>query len=375
MKNVCIISVGNCGNQIASLAFDTRQIPSFGINASEKDLELIRSDIPIYIFGNRLGCGKDRNIAKSLVKQEVKTLLQNEEFKKIIEPSDIIFVISSTGGGTGSGMTPVLTDIFKRVYKNKRVITIGVLPTLNDSIGSQRNSIEFLTELNEINNSYLLYDNNKFADLNVNDMMKRVNEEIVEAISIIRGDYCYNTPYGMIDDMDMDKIIQVPGMINVSHVYNFNQKTLEKKSLENLILESIDSNGSCELDRDKIVKRLGVIVNISSNLKEYYNNKFDDIKKVIGEPIDVFEHYYELDDDNDKLNKFITIMSGLSMPDDRIKLILLRIKEAELLLKRKKESSILTNAIEEIGFIDDCTDVYDSTEDSGDSLDDILNKY
>ena len=110
---------------------------------------------------------------------------------------DIVFVVNSTGGGTGSGMGPILTDILRQYYKkdeNKIFINVGILPTLGESVGAQRNTIEYLKEMSDLGGPYMLFDNEKRAYLPTNKQMSEINKEIVTMISTIRGDHSHSSP-------------------------------------------------------------------------------------------------------------------------------------------------------------------------------------
>ena len=171
--------------------------------------------------------------------------------------------------------------------------------------------------------------------------MRKVNSEIVDMMKYIRGDYSYQSSFGMIDDADMYKILTVPGMINVSAFENFQEKDMEDNvALDAYMTKIIRTNATCTLDTDRIIKRMGVITNISKELTKYYDASFKAFKENIGEPVEVFEHYF-VSTEGDIPNRYCVILSGLSIPDDRINVTLQRIKEVEEALARKKESSLI----------------------------------
>jgi hypothetical protein len=339
MLKIAVLGIGNAGGQVANVAC-TRGFATFCINSSEKDLDIINEEIPVFLLGNSEGAGKDRRVAKDFVKQYYKSLL-TDTFDEFMNKGDIIFIVSSTGGGTGSGMSIMLADILSRVYKNKVFINIGILPTLTDSIGAQRNTLEYMKEVNRLGKGYLLYDNNKYKHLTPSTYMNNINREIVDGLCYLRGDYSFKTKYGMIDDADMFKLLTVPGMINVSYYENFMEKDMEDHvMLDTYIIKVMKNNGTCQLDKDRIIKRMGVIVNLSEDLSRYYSPAMEDFKANVGEPLEVFEHYYLKDDDAEP-NRLGVILSGLSIPDDRIQIIIQRIKEVEDMLNKKKDSSLL----------------------------------
>ena len=341
MLKIAVLGIGNAGGQVANVAC-TKGFNTFCINSSEKDLDIIHEDIPVFLLGNSEGAGKDRRVAKGFVKQFYKDLLKTEAFDSFIADTDVVFIVSSTGGGTGSGMSIILADILAKVYPNKIFINVGILPTLTDSIGAQRNTLEYMKEVNALGKGYMLYDNNKFKDLTPSSYMDLVNREIVSGLCYLRGDYSYKTKYGMIDDADMFKLLTVPGMINVSFFEGFMEKDLDDGvHLDSFISKIMRTNSTCQLDKDRIIKRMGVVVNLSEDLSKYYSSGMEDFKANVGEPLEVFEHYYLKEDTSTEPNRLAVILSGLSIPDDRIQIIIQRIKEVEDALNKKKESSLL----------------------------------
>ena len=350
MLKIAVIGIGNAGGQVANVAC-SRGFNAFCINSSEKDLDIINEGIPVFLLGNAEGAGKDRRVAKGFVKQFYRDLLKTEDFDIFMGDMDIVFIVSSTGGGTGSGMSIILADILGKVYPNKIFINVGILPTLTDSIGAQRNTLEYMKEINALGKGYMLYDNNKYKHLTPSTYMNNVNREIVDALCYLRGDYSFKTKYGMIDDADMFKLLTVPGMINVSMYEGFMEKDMDDHvMLDSYIAKIMKNNGTCQLDKDHIIKRMGVIVNLNEDLSRYYSSGMEDFKANVGEPLEVFEHYYLKDDDSIP-NRVGVILSGLSIPDDRMQIIIQRIKEVEDALNRKKESSLLDS-------VDDMDDLH-----------------
>ena len=93
------------------------------------------------------------------------------------------------------------------------------------------------------------------------------------------------------------------------------------------------------------------------------------IKDLIGEPVESYEHAYVTS--NDETNRVILILSGLSIPDDRLNKIVQRIEEGMKELLKVKESSVLdtmdTNDIRDLRRSNKSSDELD--------LDELFGKY
>ena len=369
MLRVSVIGLGNAGGQIADLAASNEGINALAINASANDLATIKN-IPTILVGDQRGAGKDRGKAKEFIRKSAKSLLGKEELTGMLSNTDILVVVSSTGGGTGSGMNPVLSDVLSKVYPDIKVITIGILPKLSESIASQQNTIEFLKEIN-MNESltYSLYDNEK-VEGSLNVVMKTVNQNIVNDIITLTGIHQSETELSSIDEQDALKILRTPGRLAMAHVSGFREKDVDKLTIEDQLVAELKSNSQTELELDGIVKRMGLIAKMNERLFGNFDPNILTFKKAFGEPLESFEHTVI---DNDDTSLVYVLLSGLSMPDDRIEKIAQRIDEAMTALTKKKESSILddTNT--------DLLSELRSENKSGDTaevvLDDIFGNY
>ena len=123
-----VIGIGQAGNKAAIMAVDKgviRKEDCLLINTTSRDIPTEYKNDAI-IFGDELnGCGKERDIAKTLFVEYTST---NEFFNIITnffseeeddDIQNIAVVISSTEGGTGSGASIVLSD-----YINDKLETV-----------------------------------------------------------------------------------------------------------------------------------------------------------------------------------------------------------------------------------------------------------
>ena len=360
--------IGNAGSQVASLA-TKYGFKSLCANASESDLNVLDGDVTTLLIGDGMGSGKDRNIAKSYVKENIKALISEDAFSQFINELQVVFVITSTSGGSGGGMGPILTDILSRKYKNTVFIYVGILPTYVETVRSQRNTLECLKEVVDIKMPYMLYDNNKAKDGSVSNMMDRVNKAIVQDLCVLRGDYNILSNSGMIDGRELTIILSTPGLINVTSSIGFKEKDLDDVSIEELLIKNLSTNMCCEIDRNRVIGCMGLITNLTKPIAQKFDPNIKRFKDVVGEPDPTYEHHYEIQDSEEETMKNCVhvISAGLSVPDDRLKKIVERIEEAEAMKKAATNSSILDNYVKTENVIEDNDDDFD--------LEDIINKY
>lgn len=348
MLNVGIIGIGNTGNQIAALAKKEYEIPSMAINSSEKDLETIPADVPKYLIegkeGSSQGAGKNRALAKSYLKNSIIKFLEKKEVQDFILDLDILFIISSCGGGTGSGTAPLLTGIINSTFSDLQTILVGVCPVNSEAMSAHVNTLEYLDELYKSlpKQTYMLYDNDKNSDLPSYKIMDKVNKEIVEDINVIRCKYNLTTRYDSIDEEDMKRLVSFSGRILISRLTNLKEKDIESMSIEDMLIDNIRNNSHVESQRDKKIIASGIILNLSDKLLSSFDNHLPKVREFIGEPIHDFNHIY-MNEDRDLPNNVFLVLSGLSPVNDKIHKIEDRVKEIQ-----EKEKENEENAIESI---------------------------
>ena len=346
MIRLGLIGIGNCGNQVVSLAKETKDIPGIAINTSDKDLENVKN-LTVFKIGSSKGAGKSRDKAKAYVKQMMKQLLSQEKFKSHIDENHVLAVVASTGGGTGSGISVMLTHLLSTMYVDKRFILVHVLPSLKEILAAQQNTIEYLKEMNNFNATYMSYDNGCKDGLPSNIMMKQMNEEIVEDLSVIRGDYLLSTPFTSIDEEDLTKILEVPGRLVVHRVYDIKEKDIDKVGIEDMLIQKLtDTTYSTELHNDNRVMKMGVILNVTEKLSNKIDTNFTEFKNQIGNPIEGFEHVAIIEPSMNLKNRAIVISSGLSLPVDRIEKINERIQEILDEIEKQKQVNSILDSIE-----------------------------
>lgn len=370
-----VLGIGNAGGQVAYEA-KKNEFEALIVNVSKDDIANTEG-VNNFIIGNEMGSGKNREVAKKYGKESIKDMLGQDMFSSFINSCQVVFVVYSLGGGTGAALGPMVTAVLKSKYKNDdaskriRFINVGILPSLTEALQSQENMIATLKELASYPSCYGMYDNDNYSDLPVHEMMKRVNAEIVDDLKIIRGDYNLLSPYNQIDPQDMLNIISFDGMYRIASASGFQEKDLDKMSIEDMLIKDLDTGAGCEIDRDRIVKCMAPIVNIRQSVSGKYNAGLPKFREVVGEAPTGFEHYYVIGEDEDHLlNRAHVIMTGLSMPDDRLKKAVQRIEEAKKALARTKQSSVLSAYGETTNFVGDAT-----RAEKSDDIDDVINGF
>lgn len=352
MLNVGVIGIGNCGNQIACLAHKEAQCEAFAINTSENDLATLATDIPKKCVGDAEGTGKNRSAAKQFLKDSIMELIRDDEFKEFVEKVDVLLIVSSMGGGSGSGMAPMMSNIIREVFRSddgteKITILVGVMPRLNEGYSTQVNALDYLHELFDVLESptYMIYDNNNFAKETSYKVLETVNHQVVEDIKVLQCKYNTPTPYDSIDEKDMKTLLSSPGRIVITSLLGIKEKDLDEVGIEDLLIERIKKSAHAELQRDAIVSRTGLITNLNDRLNSQFDTHIDSVRKFIGEPTEEFLHI-TVNEDKALPNNVCLILTGLSKITDRVDKIRDRIDEIET-AQQKNEDEAENSAINE----------------------------
>lgn len=370
-----VMGIGNAGSQVAALARKD-DFPALAINVSEDDTKTLEG-VDTLIIGNSMGSGKNREVAKKYGKASIKDMLAQEVFNKFINSCQVVFVVYSFGGGTGAALGPMVTAVLKNAYNNPdeskriRFVNIGIAPALSEKLQGQENMMSTIRELASYDSCYGIYDNERYSELPVHLMMEKVNKEIVEDMKVIRGDYNILSQYNQIDPQDMLNIMSFDGMFRIASAVGFQEKDLDKQSIEDMIIKDLNTRAGCEIERDRNVKCIAPIVNIRKDVSGSYNASLPKLRELAGEAPVGFEHYYVIGDDEEHLlNRVHVIMTGLSIPDDRLKKVVQRIEEAKAAQSQKKESSVLASYDSGTNFVGSA-----NTATKGNPIDDILGKF
>ena len=339
MLKVGIIGVGNAGNQVAALAVKELNVEAIAINTSEKDLETLPGNIPKKLITSEgsatWGAGKDRMLAKEYLMDSIMSLIKQEDFISFLSRNNLIIVVSSTGGGTGSGIAPILSNLIASyisgLNENEHtMLTIGILPVYGEAYVAQFNTKEYMDEMKMNNESatYMIYDNDKYANKPAYQVLEAVNKDIVEDINVIRGFYNLSTKETSIDDSDIIRLISYPGRLVVAKAMDIKERDLDNSSLETILVKNLRSSSHAELQMDHVVTATAVIANLNASMYAGLDIHLPSIRATYGEPLVDFTHVY-VNEERKLPNNIFMIMSGLNRCVDRLEKITERVEEID----------------------------------------------
>lgn len=131
-----VVGVGGGGSNIVSEIADRVKKSSFVIaNTDAAALRRASKNVSVFQFGESLtrglGTGMEPRIAEEAAAQD------KERIKKIMEGQDLVIIVASLGGGTGSGAVPV----FAQISKSLGNLTYGIFTLPFKFEGEKKNEI------------------------------------------------------------------------------------------------------------------------------------------------------------------------------------------------------------------------------------------
>lgn len=333
-----MIGIGNAGNQ--TVAYAAREgMDAFAINTSSRDLNDIIMDetIPCFIVGaSGRGSGKNIKEGIALFKENGRNLFKSKTFLDKCQKADIIYVTSSTGGGTGPAVSPEICRILQRMFDKKIIMYHGIVPKNSDSNVAFSNSSYCLNEINKLNIPYLLTDLEKFAGDGYEAAFKKADKHVVECAKAVAGKYLVISSSQMIDENDLKTIVSEPGYMGVYTVPQITSHDLEKKTMQSMLIDQIKNGPSVMIQKDGISMQMGVILSCPDDMDDVTKaGNYDELYKFIGHrpKNGVYENYSCTEGTNGSLK---VIISGMTYPINRLNEYTRVIKEQDEFLRKQK---------------------------------------
>ncbi len=194
-----VIGLGQCGCRIADefahmnkRAKSERRIEItpgvFAVNTDAADLSGLRHIGTSYqsriLIGGRKagghGVGKINEMGAEIAKADGDKVIDAIRTAKRFYESDAFLTIASSGGGTGSGALPVITQMVKERYGDKPVYSLVILPFEHEETTEERtiyNTATCLRSVSQIADAVFLIDNQRYVrkDYSLRNNLNKIN--------------------------------------------------------------------------------------------------------------------------------------------------------------------------------------------------------
>jgi len=199
-----VIGLGQGGSRVAdefaqlnSRAKSERKIEItpgvFAVNTDAADLSGLRYIGTSYqsriLIGSRQagghGVGKINEMGAEIAKADGDKVIDAIRTAKRFYESDAFMIIASSGGGTGSGALPVITQMVKDRYGDKPIYAMVILPFEHEESAEERttyNTATCLKSIGQLADAVFLVDNQRYVrkDYSLRNNLSKINVLIAE---------------------------------------------------------------------------------------------------------------------------------------------------------------------------------------------------
>lgn len=324
--NVGVLGVGQCGSKLAE-EFYNRGYSAMVMNTATQDLAPIKMPEHLKLFLDYAlgGAAKDLETGQAAAEEYADVIL--EELGKNFEDNEVLMLITSGGGGTGSGSAETMVKLMAQL--DKPVAVVYVLPMSSEDTLAKHNSIQTLSKLaklarEDIINSLMVVDNAKIELLNPSlsmaEFWKTANAAIVEPLHLFNQLSSTPSEYTSLDPMDFSRVFvgtgdcALYGMIEV-------EDYLEEEAIAEAIITNME-NGLLASEFDLTQTRsAGIIITASREMLEQLPASnieygFAMVNKICSEGTQVFRGVYEVA--GQESLRVYCLLSGLGLPEERI---------------------------------------------------------
>lgn len=195
-----VVGVGGAGCNVLNTMIASKQIQGvefIAVNTDAQALSINQAAVKIPIgqeLTHGLGAGSNPDVGKKAAEESLENLRQN------LEGSDMVFITSGMGGGTGTGASPIIAGLAKKMG----ALTIGVVtkPFTFEGSKRMRNAEKGIDELKKEVDALIVIPNNKLLEISDDKM------PMIDAFKL--SDSVLNQGVQGISDL-----IVMPGLVNV----------------------------------------------------------------------------------------------------------------------------------------------------------------
>ena len=176
---IALVGVGGAGGNCVTRVFNKgiKSAKLIAINTDKAHLYKMTKAHERILLGKGLGAGGDVKLAKALAEK------QEKELRKALEGYDLVFITAGMGGGTGTGVAPLIA----KLAKEQGAITVAMV---GFPFKIERSRIKIahqgIQELINYSDTVVVIDNNKLLEyvpnLPINDAFALADEIIGRAV-------------------------------------------------------------------------------------------------------------------------------------------------------------------------------------------------
>ena len=183
--SVAVVGCGGAGSNIVhGIYWKSNRVETVAINTDEEHLRAIDAHKKVLI-GKDVSFGRDAGGFPEVGEHCADKA--REVIREALKGYDIVFVVAGMGGGTGTGVAPVVANVSREI----NAVTFAVPITPFDHEGERRKKIAVygVARLKEQANFTIVLDNNKLtelaADMPMSEALKVVDRSVLRIIESV----------------------------------------------------------------------------------------------------------------------------------------------------------------------------------------------
>jgi cell division protein FtsZ len=273
LTKIKVVGVGGAGSNTIDRLTKSRikGVDLLSINTDIQDLKKKNAHIKL-----RIGEKTTKGLGSGM-KPEVGKLSAKENYKQIeelLKGSDIVFLTAGLGGGTGSGATPIISEITKKL----NILTVGIFTLPFSFEGKKRKKIalDSLEEIEKKVNTLIVIPNDKLINpnlpkLSVEDAFLKCDEFLKEAVESI-SNVITATGVLNLDFSDIKEVLKDGGTAFFG-IGRSQGKDRAVKAVENALQSPIT--------KISLKKTNGVLFNVASGTQDVLLSEIKKIAEII----------------------------------------------------------------------------------------------
>lgn len=181
--NIKVVGCGGAGSHLIGWLETSLpgNVETIAIDTDKSDLERINADTKILL---QQPDGSSEEPIETVEDARSAMDTAQDQVEELLEPSDVVFLLTGLGGITGTGIVPSISDAARST--DATVVCIATLPHELET-GRRRRAQSHIREVSGSVGTFALLDPANFADqtdqIGVGRVFERVNQYIVEAVN------------------------------------------------------------------------------------------------------------------------------------------------------------------------------------------------
>ena len=296
-ESIGFLAIGQGGGNIG-LLFQEAGHTVLAVNSSKEDLDALEKMKHTFHLKGGEGCSKNRGRAQDLAYSNFSDLLNRIE--QLFTDEEFIYVIFTTGGGTGSGASPMIIELLIRETE-KKVGAVCVLPARDEPLKTQINAYECFKELENIDGMgpTFVLDNKKIDKFTINKQFVELFGKFIEIPQSQLLSF-----KGNIDMAEIKEMLSARGVAIIS-------VTPQEKSSTAQLIKSFKENIFAPLEDDGRITYIG--------LSSAADIDIGAVKREVGQSLDTFA--------GKNTEHTVCILCGLSYPYAELKAMREKVEE------------------------------------------------